>query len=123
MSPAGREVIANTIDPAKHRAGGKIRPRHLFEQIVQGTVRILRLEHQRFTELRQVMGRDIRRHAHRDSRRTIGKQVGKARRENHRLFHLAIEVLGEVHRFTVDVPEHFHGKGIQSRLGIAIGRC
>ena len=122
MAAARRKVVANPVDTAKHRAGGKIRPRHLLKQIVQSAIRILGLEHERFAEFGQVVGRDIGRHAHCDSRRAIGEQVGETCRKNHRLFHLTIKIFGEVHGFAVDISQHFHRKRVQPSLGIPIGR-
>ena len=64
------------------------------------------------------MRRNIRSHTHGDTVRTVYKQIGKARRKHHRLFFAAVEVGDKIHRFFIQVFQHFRRKFGKPRLGV-----
>ena len=70
----------------------------------------------------QVVGRDVGGHAHRDTRRAVDEQVREQRGQHFGLLQRAVEVIGEVDRFLVDVGQHLGGDGREPRLGVAHGR-
>ena len=61
---------------------------------------------------------NIRRHAHRDAVRAVHQKIGEAGGEHGRLRLVAVEVRDEIHRFLVEVFEHFRGELCQPRLRI-----
>ena len=63
----GADVIATAYEPPS----GKIRSRHDLNKPVHGDVGVAYLGHHGVKKLSQVMGRNIGRHSHRDSRGTV----------------------------------------------------
>ena len=69
------------------------------------------------------MGRYGGRHTHGDAGGAIGQQVGKAGRQHHRLFFLAIVGWTEIDRVLIDpIQKELGGVG-QAAFGVAHGRC
>ena len=66
----------------------------------------------------QVVGRNIRCHAHSNAVRTIHQQVGEARRKHGRLLQAFVVVGIPVDRFLFKVAQQFHGRLSQTSLGI-----
>ena len=121
VTPTRREIISNAIGPAELGAGGEIRTGHLLEQVVEGAIRVLRLQHHRFAQFGEVVRGHIGRHPHRDPRGAVGEKIGEAGGQNHRLFHLAVEIRREIHGLSIDISKHFLGEQRESRFGVAIG--
>ena len=90
--PQGRTVEFRVVDHGDH--GG-----HDFTQIVR---------------------RNVRGHAHRDTRRAVHQQVRNARWQHARLFETVVEVRREVDRILVDIGEHLDRHARESRLGVSI---
>ena len=122
MPSTRREIVTNAISSAEKPARRKVRPWHLLEKVVQCAIRVLRFEHQRVAEFRQVMGRHVGRHSHGDARRSVGQEVREAGGQNDRLLHLTVEIRREVYGFAVDIPQHFLGERCKAGFRIAIGR-
>ena len=89
-------------------AGGKIRPRHDADQVVDAHFRVVDQRHGGVDDLAQIMRRDIGRHADGDAARAIDQQVGEARRQDHRLSFIAVVVRLEIDGVAVDVLEQRH---------------
>ena len=70
-------------------------------------------------DLAQVVGRDVRRHAHGDARRPVHEQVGERGRQDGRLFGALVVVRDEIDRLFVEVGHHLVGQRLQPRLRIA----
>ena len=70
--------------------------------------------------LTQVMRRNIGRHTHSNTRRTVDQQVRDARGQNGRLQGLAVVVGLEINGVFVDVTHHLKGNG--SHLGLGVSR-
>ncbi len=71
---------------------------------------------------RQVVWSNIGCHSHGNPRRTVYKQVGNTGRKNRRFLQCIVEIQLKIHRFLVDIAEHFLGQPVQPRFGIPHGR-
>ncbi len=67
---------------------------------------------------RKVVRGNVRRHADRDSVRSVDKQIGKARRKHRGFRFVTVEVGEEIHRLFVEIAQHFGGELRKARLRI-----
>ena len=72
-------------------------------------------------QLGGVVRRDRSRHADRDALRAVRQQIGKRRRQHHRLFRLAVIARAEIDRVLVDPVEQQPRDLGHARLGVAHG--
>ena len=70
----------------------------------------------------QIMRRDIGRHADGDAAGAVDQEIGKARRQHHRLVLVAVVIGLEVDGVLVDVVEQRHRRLGQPAFGVAHGR-
>src|SRR5262249_52982306 len=70
----------------------EVRTFYDFQNLRQRGRRIVNQGDGRIHDFGQVVRRNIGRHAHRDSTRTVDQQIGNARRQNHRLTGRFIEI-------------------------------
>jgi hypothetical protein len=84
--------------------------------------RILDQVQQRRAQLADIVRRDAGRHPDRDARGAVGKQVGKAARQDDRLAVLAVIGRAEIDGILVDPVEHRLRHGRQPALSVAHGR-
>ena len=104
---AARGVGGADVLPAAYETpGGKIRPRHDLKQFVHGDLGVAYLGHHGVEQFPEIMGRDIGRHANRDPRGTVQKQVRHLGGQDARLKLPAIVVRVELDRFLVQVLKH-----------------
>ena len=75
-----------------------------------------------FATSREVVGRDVGRHADRDAARAVDQQVGDLGREDRRLAKPVVEVGLELDGVLVDVLQHRHRDAGEPRLGVPVGR-
>ena len=100
---------------------GALNARHQrAQQLLIGGVRILQEPLHALGNLTQVMRRNIGRHTHSNTRRTVDQQVRDARGQNGRLQGLAVVVGLEINGVFVDVTHHLKGNG--SHLGLGVSR-
>ena len=92
------------------------------EQVAQGRVRMIDQVDGARDHLAEVVRRDVRRHADRDSRRAVDEQVGEPRRKHQRLGRRVVEVGSEIDGLLVDVGEHLLGELGEPCLGVPVGR-
>ena len=71
-------------------------------------------------DLREVMRRDVGRHADRDAGRAVYQQVGEAGRQYDRLLALLIEVRLEIDRVFLDIRQHVVRQTRHARLGVTV---
>ena len=94
--------------------GRKIRPRDHLHDILQGRFLILYAivndEVHRTDDLPEIMWRDVRRHADRDTSGTVHDQIRELRRQHRRLVVLVGEVRHEVNGVLIDAGEHLTGQ-------------
>ena len=100
-------------------AGREIRPRHDADQIVDREPGIVDQRHAGVDHFAEIVRRDVGRHADRDAARAVDQQIGKARRQDHRLVLVAVVVLLEVDGVFVDVLEQRHRRLGQAAFGVA----
>jgi hypothetical protein len=74
---------------------------------------------QRGANLADIVRRDAGRHADGDAGGAVGEQIGKARRQDHRLAVVAVIGRAEIDRILVEPVEHRRGDRRQAALGIA----
>ena len=114
--------VANALKAHDAAPGGEVRPLHELHQALVGGLGILQQVVHRVDDLAQVVGRDVGGHAHGDPLAAVHQQVGKARREHHRLLLGGVEVVGEVHRLLVDAVQQSHSQLPEAALGVPHGR-
>ena len=102
---ADREI--RTLDPFEQRAAARLR---IVDQIERGVA-----------QLGHVVRRDGGRHADGDALRAVGEQIGKCRRQHHRLAAGAVIGRTEIDRVLVDAIEQQSGNFGEPRLGVAHG--
>ena len=103
-------------------AGREIRARHDLDQVVDADGRIVDHRHAGVDHLAQIVRRNIGRHADRDAAGAVDQQIGKARRQHHRLVLVAVVVGLEIDGVLVDVVEQRHRRLGQPAFGVAHGR-
>ena len=69
------ERRANTAGAQNCGAGGKIRPVHHLQDVINGEIGIVEIEAARIDHFAQIMRRDIGGHANRDTAGTIDQKV------------------------------------------------
>ena len=102
----GRADAAASHDDA---AGREVGAGDMLHQIGKRRFRVIQHAHAGVDDLRQIVGRNIGRHADSDAGGTVDQQVGEPGGEYTRLFAGLVEVGIPVHGVLVDVPEHFVG--------------
>ena len=123
---AAAEMVggADALAAENDAAGREIRARNDADQVVDRQRRIVDQRHAGVDHLAEIVRRDIGRHADGDAAGAVDQQIGKARRQHHRLA-LGIVVVGlEVDGVLVDVLEQrAPSPRLASRhLGVAHGR-
>ena len=119
--PAGsirRPDAAATHDDA---AGGKIWPLNILHNIRQLGVGTVDQQANGVHHLPQIMGRNVGRHAHRNTGGAVHQQIGKPGRQHRRLLPVIIEIGNKIHRVLVDVRQHIQTELAQPGFRIPIG--
>ena len=105
---------------------GKVRPGHRHEDGLQTGVTRLAAQldggNDGVDHFAQVVRGHVRRHADRDTRRSVHEEVGKARGEDGGLFGALVVVGDEVDGLLVEVRHHRFGDRFRTRLGVSHGR-
>ncbi len=104
-----------------HPAGGEVGAGHPLHQVGGGRLGPLQQHQAGVEQLQHVVRRDRGGHADRDPGGAVGEQVGKGRRQDHRLLVLAVVGGPKVDRVLVDPVEQKLGGGRQLALGVAHG--
>ena len=101
---------------------GKSGPGTILDQLVDTESRIVDQRDTGIDHLAQIVRRDIGGHADGDAAGAVDQQIGKARRQHHRLVLVAVVIVLEVDGVFVDVVEQRHGGSGQAAFGVAHGR-
>ena len=115
---ASAVAVAHTGHAVDDAGGREVRGRNQFDQFVDRAVRVVQYVQRALDHFRQVVRRDIGRHADRDTRRAVDQQVRDAGREYGRLLFLAVVVRLEVDGVLVDIGQHFAGDLVEAALGV-----
>ena len=100
-------------------AGREVRPRHQRHQGIVRELGVFQQRGERVAELAGVVGRDAGGEAHGYSRRPVGEQVGKGRRQHHGLAVAAVVGLTEIDRVLVQAVEQRLRDFREPRLRVA----
>ncbi len=126
LAPACGEGVADPLRAQDDAPGGEVRPLHHGHELVQADLvaplPVVDDVGHRVGDLRQVVGRDVGGHAHRDAGAAVEQQVGDGRGQDLGLLEAVIEVGPPVHRIHVDVLEHELGQPGHAGLCVAHGR-
>jgi cell division protein ZapA (FtsZ GTPase activity inhibitor) len=118
---ARHQAIARTRPADDQRSGREVRPRHDLEQRHVVDCRIVDQRHRGVDDLRQVVRRNVGRHADGDAARAINQQVRELRRQNRRLLAGAVIVVLEIDRVLVDIVQQVRGHTRHAAFGVAHG--
>ena len=110
---------AASVDEAGRR---EVRALHVLQQVGERGVRVVHQRDAGVHDLRQIVRRNVGRHADGDTVRSVHQQVGNSRRQHHRLDRGVVEVGDEVDRVLVDVGQQLFGDLGQARFGVPVGR-
>ena len=122
---AAAALVVGVVDAAAaqdHAAGGEVRALDVLHQVVGGAVGVVDHAHHAVDHLAQVVGRDVRGHAHGDARGAVHQQVREAAGHHGGLHQRLVEVRVEVHGLLVDVPHQLQRQLGKPRLGVSHGR-
>ena len=108
--------------PRMMPAVGKVRPWHDGDQLVDREAGIVDQRHTGVDHLAEVVRRDVGRHADGDAAGAVDQEVGKARRQHHRLALVVVVVRLEVDGILVEVVDQRAGDAFEPHLGVAHGR-
>ena len=111
--------LADAVAPQDDTAGREIRPRHDANELVDADLRVLDIGDAGVDHFREVVRRDVGRHADGDTAGTVDQQIGKARRQHHRLRLAVVIVRLEVDRFLVDVFQQRLGRLGKAGFGVS----
>ena len=106
----------------QHAAGGEVRTGDQVHQLGDGGLGEFDQVDQGGAQFAHVVGWNVGRHAHRDARRPVGQQVGKAGRQHHRFVVFAVIGAAEIDGVLVDAFQKRPGDVGQPRLRVAHGR-
>ena len=104
--------------PLMMPAVGKSGPGDVFHQSVDVDRRIVDQRDQRIDHFRQVVRRDVGRHADRDAGRAVDQQVREPGRHDRRFLFLLVVVGLEIDGFLVDVGHQLVREPRHARLGV-----
>ena len=120
-SAAGSVRVADSRSPDDDGAGGEVRALDVRHQVLDARGGLVDERDDGVDRLGEVVRRDVRRHSHRDARRSVDEQVREPRRKHLRLAARLVVVGAEVDRVRVDVAQHLGGELREPALRIALG--
>ena len=100
----------------------KVGPRNHLDEFFDRRVRMLDEMQQRRAKFIDIVRRNVRRHADRDSRGAVRQQVRERRRKHDRLLDAAVVVRAELDGILVDAFEDQRRRFRHARFGVALGR-
>ena len=108
---------------ADNQAGGReIRPLDMLHQVLDGAFRVVNHADDAVDDFRQVVGRNIGRHADGDAAGAVDQEVREAGRQHGGLLQRFVEVGIEIHRVLVNAVQQVHGQLLQAGFRITHGR-
>ena len=120
-APAG-VGIHNALPAQNIAASGEIWSLHDLQDFRQPGFRMADQQNCRLDDLRQVVRRNIGRHAHCDAGGAVDQQVGHAGGENFRFVFALVVIGAEVDGFLVDIFQQSRGNLRKTRFGVPHGR-
>jgi len=120
-TPTGFVGLPDSYTAADETGGRKIGPLNIPHESGYGDFRIVEQGHDPFTQLPQIVRRDIGRHPDGNPRRTVEQQVGNPGRQHQRLQKGVVVVRLERDGFLFNVSEEFMAKPVHANFGIPHG--
>ncbi len=111
----GADALATKNDAARWEVGTGYDP----DQLIDSHGRIVDQRDAGVDHLAEIVGRDIGGHADGDAAGAVDQKVRKARRQDNRLFFIAVVIGLEIDRILVDVLKQLHGRAGQAAFGVA----
>ncbi len=113
----------DAVEPANLRAGGEVGAFHeLHEFVDRARLPVLDVVVDAVAQLPEVVGRDVRRHAHGDARRAVEQKIRQLGGQDGRLARGLVVVRDHIHRVLLDILEHFLRGLAHAHLGVTHGR-
>ena len=116
----GRVGVVDPAAPEDQRARREVGALHELHEVGDGRVGVLQQVLHRVDHLPEVVRRDVRRHTDGDPASSVDQEVGKSRREHHRLDGVAVVGGREVDRVLVDLAQQLHRERSQARFGVVV---
>ena len=114
--------VVQTFARVDETGSGKIRPLHVFHEVVHAALGIVQQQLERVAEFAQIVRRNVGGHAHGNARRAVEQQVGHLG-GHHRGFLQGIVVVGpEIHGILVQVAQKFLGQPGHAHFRVTHGR-
>ncbi len=114
-----RAVVLGDAGPAEDRgAGREIGSRNELHEVFDGRFGIVDQVERGVDHLAQVVGRDVRRHADRDTAAAVHEQVREPGGHDERLAVAAVVRVAEIDGVLVDLAQQLHRERRQPRLGV-----
>ena len=120
-APAGGVGGADAGPAHDDALGGKIRTFDVLHEVGQIRLRVFQHADSGVDDLPQVVGRDVRGHAHGDARRAVHQQVWEAGGQDLGLLAALVEVGGPIHGVLLDVCQHIPGHFGHAGLRVTVG--
>ena len=117
--PSRRIRILDAAASHDRRACGKVWAGYQRHQVLVGRSWVVDEMDDPIAKFRWVMRGDVGRHAHGDACGAVDEEVWESGWEYDWLLQRAIEVVGEIDRFLIEVCQHFLGCRAQSRFRVA----
>ncbi len=111
--------VLDSVQTHHDAPGGEVRAGHEVHQLVDRGVGMLEQMNRCRDDLDEVVRRHIRRHAHRDARRTVDQQIRVRRRQHGGLAELPVVVRDEVDDVLVEVLRQRECRRREARFGVA----
>ena len=123
MRPRPRVVgLDDALDAVDHARGREVRARHELDQVRDRERRVRQQREARVDDLAQIVRRDVRRHADRDTGAAVDEQVRDPRGQHGRLALALVVVRREIDRLLVDVGQQLLRDAGHAHFGVAHGR-
>ena len=116
---AGLVGAANAAAAQNDAAGREVRTGHDIDQIVDRQRRIVDQRDAGVDHFAEIMRRDVGRHADGDAAGAVDQQIWKPRRQDDRLFLVAVVIVLEIDGVLVDVVEQRHRRLVETALGVS----
>ena len=112
--------VLDALAAHDRRAGREVGPLDELHEVPGGRVRVVQEVRDRVDRLAEVVRRDVGGHADGDPTGAVHEQVREAAGQDDRLLLVPVEVRDEVDGLGLDVAQHLHRHGRETRLRVAV---
>ena len=119
---AGGVGFTDAVAADDRAAGGPVGAGHVTHQLFQGGVRMRHEELGGVYHLAQIVGGQVRGHAHGDARAAVDQQIWDGGRQHGRFLELVVIVRREVDGILIDIRVHAESRRAKPGLGVTGGR-